>query len=233
MRIAIISDIHANLQALEKAFEIIDAKEIDHVYCLGDIVGYGADPNDCIAMLRDRGVLCIIGNHDKAVLDVSMAVNLNRYARAAIEWTARQLKPEHIEFLSHLPYTLLGHNCTFVHASPDKPEEWNYIVTDYDAQEYFQFFTTPICWVGHSHVSGVYCEDMKSTEVEKGKRYIINVGSVGQPRNGDTRLSFGILNVERWEYEHVISEYDVALARKKIIDAGLPSYLGDRLLAGV
>ncbi len=233
MRIAIISDIHSNLQALQRAFEIIDVKEIDQVYCLGDIVGYGAEPNECIEMLRGRGVLCIAGNHDKAALDVRQAEHLNRYARAAIEWTALQLIPGSIEFLSHLPYTVLAHQCTFVHASPGKPEEWNYISSWYDAQEYFEFFTTPLCWVGHSHISGVYCEDMTSSEVKRGKRYIINVGSVGQPRNRDSRLSFGIFDDAVWEYEHVVAEYDAGLAREKIIEAGLPAYLGDRLLAGV
>ena len=233
MRIAILSDIHSNLQALQRAFDIIDVKEIDHVYCLGDIVGYGAEPNECIVMLRDRGVSCIAGNHDKAALDISKAELLNRYARTAIEWTARQLIPENIEFLSQLPYTLVVTHSTFVHASPGKPEEWNYIITGYDAQEYFRCFATPLCWVGHSHISGVYCEDRISSEVERGKRYIINVGSVGQPRNRDSRLSFGIFDDERWEYEHVVAEYDVGLAREKIIEAGLPPYLGDRLLAGV
>ncbi len=233
MRIAIISDIHANLQALQRVFEIIDAKEIDQVYCLGDIVGYGAEPNECIKILRDRGVSCIVGNHDKAALDVRQAQHLNRYARAAIEWTAKQLTPENIDFLSHLPYTMLAHHSTFVHASPGKPEEWNYIVTGYDALEYFDFFTTPVCWVGHSHISGVYCEDMTSFEVERGKRYIINVGSVGQPRNRDRRLSFGFFDDGRWKYEHIVAEYDADLAREKIIEAGLPAYLGDRLLAGV
>ena len=233
MRIAIISDIHANLEALRKALKIIDTKNVDHLYCLGDVVGYGADPNECIALLRERGVSCIIGNHDKAVLNPDAAADLNRFARQAIEWTARQLTAEHLEFLAQLPYIIVEHNCTFVHASPDQPEEWNYIITAHDAQENFQFFTTPVCWVGHTHRSGVYCEDLKSTNVEKGKRYIINVGSIGQPRNGDSRLSFGIFDVDRWEYEHVVSEYNIETARKKIIDAGLPPYLGDRLLAGV
>jgi hypothetical protein len=155
-----------------------------------------------------------------AALDTSKAEHLNRYARTAIEWTARQLIPENVEFLFHLPYTLVAHHSTFVHASPGKPEEWNYIITGYDAQEYFEFFTTPLCWVGHSHISGVYCEDMNSSEVERGKRYIINVG-------------FGIFDDDRWVYEHVVAEYDAGLAREKIIEAGLPPYLGDRLLAGV
>ena len=233
MKIAIISDIHANLEALEKTFELIDQKMVDHVYCLGDIIGYGANPNECAAMLQSRGVECIIGNHDRAALDLRNAVHFNRYARAAVEWTATQLTQSNIEYLSNLPYTIVAHDCLFVHATPDKPEEWNYIISEYDAQEFFEFFTTQICWIGHSHVSGVFCEDMKTTEVEKGKRFIVNVGSVGQPRNGDWRLSFGVFDVEHWNYEHVVSEYNVALARKKIIEAGLPSYLGDRLLSGM
>ena len=138
------------------------------LYCLGDVVGYGANPNECIAMIRDRGVSCIIGNHDKAAINVITAVTLNRFAQEAIEWTARQLTPEHIEFLSHLPYIIVDHDCTFVHASPGKPEQWDYVFTAYDAQENFQFFMTPICWIGHTHRSGVYCEDLKSTEVKRG-----------------------------------------------------------------
>jgi len=112
MRIAIISDIHANLEALRKALKIIDTKNVDHLYCLGDVVGYGADPNECIALLRERGVSCIIGNHDKAVLNPDAAADLNRFARQAIEWTARQLTAEHLEFLAQLPYIIVEHNCT-------------------------------------------------------------------------------------------------------------------------
>lgn len=227
------SDIHANLEALKRAFEIIDEKKIDKVYCLGDIVGYGANPNECISLLEERDVSCIIGNHDQAVIDLTRTADLNRFARAALEWTSGQLTPEHIEFLSRLPFEIRAHGCLFVHSSPDAPEDWNYIVSDDDAREYFRYFTEAICWVGHSHVSGVYCEDDSTDEVEKGKRYIINVGSVGQPRNRDRRLSFGILDADTWTYEHVAAEYDVELARKKIIEAGLPSYLGDRLLAGL
>ena len=233
MRIAVISDIHANLEALKRAFEIIDEKKVDKVYCLGDIVGYGASPNECISLLEERDVSCIIGNHDQAVIDLTRTADLNRFARAALEWTSSQLTPAHTEFLSRLPFEIRAHDCLFVHSSPDDPEEWNYIVSDDDAREYFRYFTEAICWVGHSHVSGVYCEDDSTDEVEKGKRYIINVGSVGQPRNRDRRLSFGILDADAWKYEHVVSEYDVELARKKIIEAGLPSYLGDRLLAGL
>ena len=233
MRIAIISDIHGNLEALERTFDIISERDIDRVYCLGDIIGYGANPNECIDFLISRGVLSIIGNHDKAALDLRIAAQFNRYARAAVEWTAKQLTPEHIAFLSGLPYTRVDHDCTFVHATPDKPEEWNYIVSEFDAQEFFQSFSTSICWIGHSHVSGLYCEDMKTKSVERGKRFIINVGSVGQPRNGDWRLSFGVFDVDAWQYEHVVAEYNVALAREKILEAGLPSFLGDRLLSGM
>jgi len=232
MKFAVISDIHGNLEGLTKAFEIIDARNVDQVYCLGDIIGYGANPNECISMLRARDVASIIGNHDQAVIDAAKAGTFNDFARKAVDWTARQLTSDNVDFLSHLPYTIVAHDCTFVHASPDKPEEWNYILSVYEAQEHFRFFSTSICWFGHSHRSGVFCDDLKSKEVERGKRYMINVGSVGQPRNGDSRLSFGIFDTERWEYEHVVSEYNVELARKKIIEAGLPVYLADRLLFG-
>jgi len=232
MKFAIISDIHGNLEGLTKALEIIDSKNVGEIFCLGDIVGYGANPNECVALLRERRAQSIIGNHDQAVIDAKKAGTFNDFARQAVDWTVRQLTEANFKYLAGLPYSIQAHDCTFVHASPDKPDEWNYILSVFDAQEFFPFFTTPICWIGHSHRSAIFCEDMTTKKVEKGKRYIINVGSVGQPRNGDRRLSFGVFDTDRWEYEHVVSEYDVELARKKIIEAGLPIFLGDRLLFG-
>ena len=232
MRLAIISDIHGNLEGLTKALEIIDTKEIDQIYCLGDTIGYGANPNECISLLRARGVPSVLGNHDQAVVNAAKAGTFNDFARQAVDWTARHLTADNLEYLSGLPYAIVAHDCTFVHASPDAPEEWNYILSVFEAQEHFRFFSTQICWVGHSHRSGIFCEDLKTKRVERGRRYIINVGSVGQPRNGDSRLSFGVFDTDRWSYEHVVSEYNVEAARRKIIDAGLPVFLADRLLFG-
>ncbi|HTX17711.1 MAG TPA: metallophosphoesterase family protein [Bacteroidota bacterium] len=232
MKFAVISDIHGNLEALTKAFELIDEKKVGEVLCLGDIIGYGANPNECVSFLRERGVRSLIGNHDQAVVDPEKAGTFNELAGRAIEWTARTLTPDNLEYLSNLPYLFVEHDFTFVHSSPENPEEWNYILSPFDALEAFRHFSSPICWVGHSHRSGVFCEDMKTQRVERGKRFIINVGSIGQPRNRDSRLSFGVFDTDGWEYEHIVSPYDVQRARQKILDAGLPAFLGDRLLYG-
>ncbi len=233
MKIAVISDIHGNLEALAAALRIIKEQEIETTYCLGDIVGYGANPNECIDELHSRNIPCLLGNHDEAVLDLSHVKRFNKYARAAAEWTASQLKSDHKEFLSHLPLSLVSKECTFVHSSPDDPHAWNYILSQAEAQRCFPFFTTPICWIGHSHVGGVYCEDGNTRIVRAGKRYLINVGAVGQPRDGDWRLSFGIFDTEAWSYERIRAEYDVEIACKKIMDAGLPHFLADRLRVGI
>lgn len=233
MRVAIISDIHANLEALQKAFEIIERSNIDDVVCLGDLVGYGANPNECIDFVDRRTKKVLLGNHDQAAFDLNQAEYFNTYARRAAHWTHDALTPEHTAYLQSLPYTLSETEFTFVHSSPVEPEEWHYIFSNREASRNFHHFKTPVCFVGHSHVPGVFCEDQRTREVKRGLRYLINVGSIGQPRDGDWRLSFGIFDAESWLYENVRSEYDVESAAEKILKAGLPRFLADRLLGGV
>lgn len=233
MRIAIISDIHSNLEALQKAFEIIDRKNIDEIVCLGDVVGYGADPNRCLELVRHRTTHILMGNHDEAAIDLSVTRYFNQFARHAAYWTSEKLTEENLEFLKALPLRLELWGLTFVHSTPRNTEEWNYIFSSFEAHQYFDAFDTKICFVGHSHVPGIYSEDGRTATVKPNLRYIINVGSVGQPRDGDPRLSFGIFDTEAWRYEHVRSEYDTYAAATKIMQQGLPRYLGERLLAGM
>ncbi len=233
MKLAVISDIHGNLEALTTALEIIKERGIETTYCLGDIVGYGANPNECIEELHSRNIPCLLGNHDEAALDLNQAKRFNKYAKITAEWTASHLSDEHKAYLSHLPLVHTLKECTFVHSSPNDPHAWHYILSQAEALRCFPFFTTPVCWIGHSHVPGVYCEDGSTRVVEGGKRYLINVGSVGQPRDGDWRLSFGIFDFETWNYEHVRAEYNVEAACEKIIAAGLPHFLADRLRVGI
>jgi len=233
MRIAIISDIHSNLEALQKAFEIIEGKNVDEIVCMGDIVGYGADPNRCLELVRQRTRHILLGNHDEAAIDLSLTQYFNQYARRAAYWTNENLTEENINFLRTLPLRLELWNLTFVHSTPRDTEQWDYIFSAFEAHQYFDAFNTKICFVGHSHVPGVYCEDGKTHTVKPHLRYIINVGSIGQPRDGDPRLSFGIFDTETWKYEHVRSEYDAYTAATKILQNGLPRYLAERLLVGI
>jgi putative phosphoesterase len=233
MRIAVLSDIHSNIQALTRAFEIIDESNIDKVYCLGDIVGYGGNPNECIELIRKRARAVVRGNHDQAIIDADLARSLPRPGRAACEWTRKHLSQENLQYLTSLPLTLVRSSFTLAHASPLHPNEWTYVMSLEVAEEQFKAFTTQVCFIGHTHVPAVCCEDMKTFEYRKSLRCLINVGSVGQPRDLNTRLSFGILDFDKGEYENVRADYDIEGASKAIRAAGLPRILGKRLFNGM
>lgn len=232
MRIAVISDIHANLEALQAALGIISAKHADEIICLGDTLGYGASPNECLELVRSVCKCILLGNHDEAAVDLSKSEYFNRYARAAAEWTHKQLTRENAEFIKGLPSSIEYAGLSFAHSSPFEPEEWHYVVSEDDARMNFPFFSAPICFIGHSHTPGVYCEDPAVQEIMPGKRYLINVGSIGQPRDNDPRLSFGIVDTEPLRYENIRAEYDVDAAAERIIRAGLPRALAVRLYDG-
>lgn len=233
MRFAIISDIHSNLEALNKAFSIIDTRKVDSIICLGDVVGYGANPNECVAIVKKRCSTTLLGNHDAAALDLSVAQHFSTYARLSAEWTAEHLLSEHRSFLETLPLTASKEGALFVHASPFEPSEWYYIVSFLDARQAFAHFSEEICFVGHSHLPGVFGETSPGQRVASGERFVVNVGSIGQPRDGNPKLSFGIFDTDRWEYENVRAEYDIKRASEKIINAGLPRALADRLKSGM
>lgn len=233
MRIAIISDIHANLEALESVLADIDAVEADHIICLGDIVGYGSDPAACIALIRQRVRLCVLGNHDAAVFSVKERAHFNPNARLAVDWTASQLSTEDVGYLRSLPYRVSQDNMLFVHSGPRAPEQWDYVFSGMEARLQGRHFHERLCFIGHSHVPGLYPIEAGSQEYRHGQRYLINVGSVGQPRDGDWRGSYGLLDTVAGTYENRRVEYDVATAARKIIDRGLPRRLAQRLAAGV
>ena len=232
MRIAIISDVHGNLEALEMALWILSEKKYDELVCLGDIVGYGANPNECLTLIRKNTDHILLGNHDEASLDLAQTDAFNPYAKAAAVWTNDELTDENKSFLGKLPYTLELDGVLFVHASPYQPHEWHYIISPGDARDNFIHFTTQVCFVGHSHVPAIFSEDVWSKEVVRDKKFIVNVGSVGQPRDGDPRLSCGLFDTKEWKYENIRSEYDVMKASEKIRKAGLPRALADRILVG-
>lgn len=232
MRVAILSDIHSNLQALTKAFSIIDRSRIDKVYCLGDVVGYGGNPNECIALIRSRAKHCVLGNHDLASLDTSQANYFTKPGRIAAAWTQKTLTSENSDFLSSLPYSIQTEDFTLVHASPLEPQIWEYVLSLQIAKKQFQAFTTQLCFIGHTHVPSVCGENLRTFSFKKDMRFLINVGSIGQPRDGNPQLSFGIFDTETWAYQNIRSNYDIQAASKAILDRGLPSVLANRLFQG-
>jgi predicted phosphodiesterase len=232
MRIAIISDIHSNLEALNRAMKEIEKEKVDQIVCLGDIVGYGANPNECVDIVRQNTGHVLLGNHDKAAIDLSKTEFFNPFARIAAEWTSQTLTDENRDYIAGLELTLEINGLFFVHASPVDPGEWNYILTAADAAENFHAMPTDVGFIGHSHVPEVFCEDLWTREIVKGEKFIVNVGSIGQPRDGNPALSFGIFDTDLWSYRNLRFEYDIELAAFKIRKAGLPKNLAERLFVG-
>lgn len=233
MTLAIISDIHSNLEALSAVLDDIRRRSVDEIVCLGDIVGYGPDPHECLATVRALNCPIILGNHDVAAFDQSLRATFSPLARRAIEWTAPLLAEEELKFLQSLPYTIQRHGQTFVHAAPLSPEEFEYILDDVDASRNFPAFSTPLCFIGHTHQPDIFCEDLSARRVKSGKRFIVNAGSVGQPRDGDARACYGLFDDEDFSFEHVRITYDIAATAEKIYAAGLPRQLGERLVLGI
>ena len=243
MRTAFISDIHGNLDALQVVLDDIAAQSVDRIVCLGDIVGYGPEPNECVAKVREVCAHVVAGNHDYAALDRMDTLGFNEYARAAADWTAKALSEESKEYLNGLPLEVSDNGMRFVHASPLDPERWTYVLSFEEASRQFGAYEERLCFIGHSHLPVVIEKDGDDVrayqypedpfKLDDVRRYIVNVGSVGQPRDRDPRAGY------TW-YDHDQNavflrrlEYPVAAVQKKILDAGLPPFLAQRLAAGM
>jgi putative phosphoesterase len=226
MRIGFISDIHGNLEALDVALATLGRHHPDTLYCLGDIVGYGANPNECIERVRQACNAVILGNHDAALIGHTGIQYFNSYAQEAINWTSRVITEENLAFLRAIPLALSLHGVLLVHATPRDPANWDYIFSPREAQHHFEIMEEPIAFIGHSHIPAEFHEE------KTGKR-IINVGSVGQPRDGDSRLSCGIFETETGTFQWVREVYRVQDAADKIRRAGLPEFLAQRLSLGM
>jgi predicted phosphodiesterase len=233
MRIAIISDVHSNLEALTSALDAIDTKGVDDIVCLGDIVGYGANPNECLEIVRSRCSIILQGNHDAAAVDLSVANQFTLNAQLSAIWTFGVLTAENKDYLRSIPHLKPRGDILYSHASPFEPEEWNYVISEFDTREAFQAFTEKICFIGHSHIPVIFSEHGKVASISKSGRYIVNVGSIGQPRDANPDLSFGIFDDKSWSYQQVRVEYDVDGAAEKIRKAGLPRALAERLSQGM
>jgi diadenosine tetraphosphatase ApaH/serine/threonine PP2A family protein phosphatase len=250
VRILIISDIHSNLEALEAC--LAAAPAYDRVFNLGDIVGYGANPNEVTARSRDLGTVFVRGNHDKACSGVSSVDGFNPIAGLAALWTRERLRPEHLEFLRELPMgpiePLEGVQC--VHGSPRDEDE--YLLIASDAYQQLVQARDPLTFFGHTHVQCGYLyepgsksgrqvvpvysskktADSVTLELEEGTAYLINPGSIGQPRDGDPRAAFAVYDTESRTVTFHRVPYDIAAAQEKIFAAGLPERLAIRLEEG-
>ena len=240
MRYGIFSDVHGNLEAFKVALKYCRREKIDKFIYLGDIVGYGANPSECIALLTSLNPVCIAGNHDWAAAGRFPLCYFNPVAKEAIIWTKNVLTEVNISFLHKLPLVYREKSSVYVHGSLFEPYNFHYILDADDARKNFLFFKKRICFIGHSHCKGVYAlwNDKISflgsdcVEIEKGARYIINVGSVGQPRDRDNRLCFCIYDDKIGIVEFRRLKYNIKRAAEKILEAGLPSFLAYRLHEG-
>jgi diadenosine tetraphosphatase ApaH/serine/threonine PP2A family protein phosphatase len=241
MRVLVVSDIHANLTALEAVVD--NAGPFDATWCLGDLVGYGPDPNECVERVRALPeLLCLIGNHDQAALGSLPLSRFNRDARDAAAWTRDILTLDNQDYLSSLPSRIAVGDFTLAHGSPRQPI-WEYILDQYTADRMFDFFDTDFCLVGHSHLPMLFKRgsdgDLAQPIAHRNRRgiplqprMILNPGSVGQPRDMDPRAAYAMLDLEAMTWEPRRVAYDIPRVQARILDAGLPERQALRLVAG-
>ncbi len=241
MKYAIIADIHANLEAFQVVLEDIKAQKCTHVACLGDIVGYNANPKECLDIVREMNIPCVKGNHDEYCSSEEHLEGFNPHAAEAVNWTRKQLTTEDRQWLRDLKYLRLVANFTIVHATLDVPQRWGYVFLGdkLSAAASFTYQNTSVCFFGHTHVPVAFIRDSvvrggtySKFKVEPGRKYFVNVGSVGQPRDGDPRSKYVIYDMDEGSIELRKLDYDIATAQKKILAAGLPPRLAERLALG-
>jgi len=236
---AIFGDVHGNLEALNAVLNSMEERGVTHYACVGDIVGYGANPVECVEKIRALGGKVVLGNHDAGAVEKTDIRFFNSAAREAVEWSREVLDAASASFLSALPYVARTECFTLVHASLGNPEHWTYIFSPFEAESYFEYQEDPVCFVGHTHVPGVFSSNpfhafsqARSIHLKPGTKYIINVGSVGQPRDGNPLACYVLYDLAEDLIKFVRVPYDVGAAQRKIIDAGLPHVLAMRLERG-
>ena len=240
MRYAIISDIHANLEASETVLKKIDEVGVDQIVNLGDVVGYNANPNECVDLMRDLEIPTICGNHDAVACGLEEPWGFNPVALSAAMWTREHLTDDNLKWLRGLPDTLQFESFLAVHGSPTNRN--SYLFTWEDILPHLTFVEDQkcdLCFFGHTHSPGIFSEDGVYTvdddsrfSLGPSKMFFVNPGSVGQPRDGDPRAAFGLLDSETGEYELVRINYPVKQAADKVANEGLPAFLSERLFLG-
>lgn len=238
MPYAVFADIHGNLEALETAVEYAKKRRLSQFMVLGDSIGYGADPNECLKWALQNASLHVLGNHEAAVICEKNLEKFTSSAREAIDWSAKRLRPELISGIQVLSYLQTRENMTLAHGTMHGPEEFHYLFDESDAYKSFLALRTLFGFVGHSHVPCFFAEKEGTggclkegvLKLRKHERYLLNPGSIGQPRDRDPRLSFGIFDESELTFEIVRLPYDNRKAAEKILAEGLPASLAYRLL---
>jgi diadenosine tetraphosphatase ApaH/serine/threonine PP2A family protein phosphatase len=245
LRAAVLSDIHSNRQALEAVLAEVEGAGIDQVWCLGDMVGYGADPDACTTLISERASVCLVGNHDLAVLGALDISTFSEAAAAAVGWTRENVSEQTLEFLRSLEPTASQNGVGLAHASPRDPV-WEYVLSTDQAEAGLDAQEERVGLIGHSHIAlffvraaaearghaqGAQASDGAELEIGDGE-WLLNPGSVGQPRDGDPRAAWLELDTERWLARYHRVAYDVEGAAAAIREAGLPEVLAERLEVG-
>lgn len=239
MKFAIFGDIHANLEALQTVLWDAQEQGCANYVCLGDIVGYGANPVECLETIRQMGCPVVRGNHDEGAAGETTLEELNPLAQAALLWTRSELSTEQRKWLADLKLVRQVRDFTIVHATLDSPGSWGYVTNRFDAMASFSYQFTQVCFYGHTHVPRIFEKDDSvraargnDVQLQRGVKYFVNVGSVGQPRDGDWRASYAIFDVQEQTVTIRRLEYDIQTTQEKILAAGLPSLLAERLSLG-
>lgn len=239
MKFAIIADIHANLEAFQVVLEDCKKQKVTHYACLGDVVGYNANPKECLDIVRAMNMPCVKGNHDEYCSTDEHLDGFNPAAAEAVNWTRKQLSTDDREWLRDLKYTRMVNSFTLVHATLDGPQRWGYVFDKLAAAASFNYQNTAVCFFGHTHVPVAFMRDnvvrggtYSKFKVEPGKKYFVNVGAVGQPRDNNPKAAYVIYDLHEGTIEIRRLEYDIATAQKKILAAGLPERLAERLAYG-
>jgi diadenosine tetraphosphatase ApaH/serine/threonine PP2A family protein phosphatase len=240
MRYILISDIHGNLEALQAVLSFVENLQPHQLYCLGDVVGYGADPQECLTLLQDEANLILAGNHDLAVAGVIPTDDFNPMAQSAVDWTRNAVNEEDVTALSNLPLVYIDGDYCFTHASPIEPMKFHYVRTLEDVAEVLSSIGQRFCFVGHTHLPVLVRMEEKTGRmevvrktritIEEGCRYFVNVGSIGQPRDSNPDACMVILDEEDNTLEFLRVPYDISACQSKILSEGLPSYLAERLV---
>ncbi|MBQ3807380.1 MAG: metallophosphoesterase family protein [Kiritimatiellae bacterium] len=237
---AILGDIHANLDALNVVLDDCRAQGVTDFLCTGDVVGYNACPHECMEIVRALDCPVVVGNHDYYVSSRQNLDDFNPAAAAVVEWTRKQLSMDEIYWLKRLPFTHTQMGVTLVHSTMDRPENFGYVFDNLQAEANFLNQKTPVCFHGHTHcpmiyeksMNGVFRIDAQDFTLPIGRKYFVNVGSVGQPRDGDPRASYVIYDQKARTIRFRRLEYDIEAAQERIRLAGLPERLAARLAIG-
>jgi predicted phosphodiesterase len=239
MKYAVLADIHGNMEAFQVCLDDAKAQNCTHFACVGDIVGYGAEPKQCLDIVRTMGMPCVKGNHDEYSSSEDELDGFNPHAAEAVTWTRKQLSKEDRQWLRDLRYTRIVASFSMVHATLDGPQRWGYVFDKLMAAASFTYQNTSVCFFGHTHVPVAFVRESvvrggsySKFKVEPGRKYFVNVGSVGQPRDNNPKAAYVIYDLDEGTIELRRLDYDIPTTQKKILAAGLPPRLADRLAHG-